>query len=203
MQRRKIGGTGSPGVSPAAVPKKKVANPRGKNRRTNNNDNDAAGFEIPQGFNDVAAATAESSSSMPNGNRGSPRRRISEDRESNSAGWMVKFGILVVLVVAASYFVVSKHEELQFKKIREEIVHDQVEPLSREWEEKYADLEEENQRLKKYSTLQGDMDKLLLEKKEFTELRKTMEGKIHSLEQYKRKMQQNIQLLSSTMLLEK
>ena len=81
MQRRKIGGTGSPGVSPAAVPKKKVANPLGKNRRTNNNENDAAGFEIPQGFNDVAAATAESSSSMPNGTRGSPRRRIG-DRKS-------------------------------------------------------------------------------------------------------------------------
>ena len=201
MQRRKLGGTGSPAVSPGGVPKKKVSLKSGKNR-SKSEKGDTASSEIPQGFTDVAAA-AVGASTISNGKKGRKRRQRAEVQESNGASWTVQFGFLVILVVAASYYVVSQHEAMQFKKIREEIVHDQVEPLSREWEEKYADLVEENERLKKASTNQQDIDKLVEEKKQFGELREAMEGKIQTLEHYKRKMQRSIQLLSHNILLEK
>ena len=49
------------------------------------------------------------------------------------------------MVFVASYFLVAHHEEIQR---RQDTIQEELKLLLREWEEKWARLEEENERLK-------------------------------------------------------
>jgi transcription initiation factor IIF auxiliary subunit len=113
--------------------------------------------------------------------------------------------MLVVLV--ASYFLVSHHEKAQIEHVRQGILHDKVEPLSREWEEKYAKLEEENKKLKTEAADKANFldTKEELEKKlrDGEKLRETQEDDIKHLTQYKQEMKKDIQFMSKTALLKK
>jgi transcription initiation factor IIF auxiliary subunit len=113
----------------------------------------------------------------------------------------------MLVVLAASYFLVSHHEKIQIEHVRQDIIHDKVEPLSREWEEKYAKLEEENEILKNESADKATFldTKVQLEKqlRDGEKLRETQEDDIKHLTQYKQKMKDDIQLMSKTALLEK
>eukprot|EP00980_Cylindrotheca_fusiformis_P005221 scaffold1119_cov120-Cylindrotheca_fusiformis.AAC.1 len=91
--------------------------------------------------------------------------------------------------------------------LRQNIIHDKVEPLSRDWEEKYAKLEEENEELKKLSVDKAEFSetKRLLEQRfeEAKKIREQQQDDIKHLVQYKEKMKSNIQFMSKMALLEK
>lgn len=136
---------------------------------------------------------------------GRPRRRRRIARAGND--WLLKFGLMTLVVLTASYFLVSKHEKVQMEHLRDDIIHDKVEPLSREWEEKYAKLKEENEELKKgaddnasFLATKEQLEKQLLEGEQQLE---EQENHIRDFVQYKQKMKSNIQLMSKISLLEK
>ena len=130
-----------------------------------------------------------------------------DDAKDTSGWWILKFSILVSIVLIAGYFLVEHHEEMLVKKMRQSIIHDEVEPLSKEWEEKYAKLEEENENLKRSATLNDNLrtesDRIKAEYTQQQEATKKLEKKIDQLEKYKAKMKENIQLMSKTALVEK
>jgi hypothetical protein len=136
------------------------------------------------------------------------KRKMKNDtkRDNNPGGWIVPFLVLFGIVMVGSYYLVSYHEERLVKHLKQdEVTHEKE--LSREFEIKYADLQEENERLKKQI---ADVDNLKRENEELLEdsiharsLRENLEIQIERLSNYKKTMRQNIQLMSKTALLEK
>lgn len=122
-------------------------------------------------------------------------------------GWVVKFTLLAIVVVVSSYFLVAEHEKNQLEHLREDIVHQQVEPLSREWEERYADLEEKNEKLQaqaqEYEDMKKENERLLENDSHARKLRENQENQITYLKKYKNEIQDRISLLSHALLLEK
>ena len=107
--------------------------------RRNDGDETGGGLvDFPQAFPDEA----------PRKVKVEGRQRKRKMRDSSGEGgnnWIASFGLLMAIVLVASYFLVSHHEQVQLDHLRQDIIHEQVEPLSRDWEEKYSALEEENQ----------------------------------------------------------
>ena len=68
-------------------------------------------------------------------------------------------------------------------------------------------MQDENEKLKKaaeqYSTLQADNELLEEQKSQFSKLRTNLENQIKSLKEYKKGMQDSLQLISRNMVLEK
>ena len=158
--------------------------------------------DLPQGFSDDLVSGKGSTVPLTQ----QPRRRRTR-RGDTSSEWIFGFILLTILVLVAGYMLAGHHEELQLKHLREEIVHDQLEPLSKEWEEKYATLQEENlsllQQAKKYGSMKEDLDSLIEEQKKAKSIRKTLDSQISALTKYKERMQTNIKSLSRIHLLEK
>ena len=109
------------------------------------------------------------------------------------------FGVLV-----AGFIIMSKHEETQLDHLRKDMFTEKIEPLSREWEEKYATLEEENEKLHKELTSKDDLEKQVeKERNESLEQSEKLGKKIDQLTWSRQKLRDNIQLMSKTALLEK
>jgi hypothetical protein len=89
-----------------------------------------------------------------------------------------------------------------------QFLHDEYEPLSKEWEEKYAKLEAVNEKLKK-DTSDYDLIKTAKEEQYEKEKRNAEAEiqreteRINKLTALTRKMMGNIELMSKTELLEK
>jgi cytochrome c-type biogenesis protein CcmH/NrfG len=159
---------------------------------------ETGGVDLPQAFPDESPSKVKAEKRLR-------KRKAKESPEGN--GWIISFVLLMTIVLVASYFLVSHHEKVQLEHLRQDIIHDQVEPLSREWEEKYTQLEEENVRLKKaaqaFSLLGNENVKLLEEKGHANKLRENQDVQIERLTKYKKQMQESIQLMSKTASLEK
>jgi hypothetical protein len=153
------------------------------------------GMDLPQGFSDEASSLSKRSSS---------RRR---KQDSGGDGWIFGFVFLLVIVLVASYYLVAHHEKKQLNNLREEIEHDQVEPLSREWEERYTDLLEEKKKLvteaKQYSTLKEDSERIKEQQHQATKLRMNLDKQIEYLAKYRKTIQGSIQDMHKAVLLEK
>jgi len=128
------------------------------------------------------------------------RKRMAKAGE-NDNGWVAIFVSFVIVVSVVSYCLV------QLEHMRKDIIHEQVESLSREWKEKYSLMEEENERLQKKAKeyiaikerdeqLQGETERERVEQQKLNK-------QIDQLTKYKQQMQRNIQLMSKTALLEK
>lgn len=156
---------------------------------------DGGGMDLPQGFADETSLPSKRSSS---------RRR---KQDSGGNGWIFGFVFLLGIVVVASYYLVAHHEEQQLNHLREEIVHDQVDPLSREWEEKYADLLEENQKLvtvsEQFSALKEGNERMQEQQHQATKLRQNLDTRIEYLAKYRTTIQESIQAMHKAVLLEK
>ena len=134
-------------------------------------------------------------------------RRRKRVEEENNGWWIFKFSLLCSIAIVAGYFLVEHHEEKLVAKMRQSVIHDELEPMSKEWEEKYVKLEEENEELKRGAKLNANLnaesDRLKEENIRREKDIKNRNKKIEQLENYKAKMQENIQLMSKTALVEK
>ena len=165
-----------------------------------NDADEAGGVDFPQAFPDEAPRKVKV--------EGRQRKRKLRGGDSEGGGnWIASFGLLMAIVLVASYFLVSHHEQRQLEHLRQDIIHEQVEPLSRDWEEKYSALEEENQRLKReakeIASLKAENTKMKQDSGSVTKRMEDSKKKMEQLTKYKETMQANIQLLSKTLLLEK
>ncbi|KAG7351920.1 cyclophilin type peptidyl-prolyl cis-trans isomerase [Nitzschia inconspicua] len=147
------------------------------------------GADLPQAFADE-----------PSHPKAGIRRARAEQRSranSINTSWMLPFGVLMVLVLIASYVLVSKHEDNLVKHLqRDEKIHQQE--ISREFDVRFSELQAENDKLRQQLHHHQDLQNQLDESRE-NDLKKQIE----QLTAYKKKMQQNIQLMSKTALLEK
>lgn len=138
---------------------------------------------------------------------GRPRRKRRMAGQAVAREWVLGFGLMTLGVLIAGYLLMSRHEKVQMESLRENIIHEKVEPMSREWEEKLANLQEENEELKKEvaESSQFKETKSQLEEQihQVEDIREKQEHDIQHLIDYKRQMQRNIELLSKTELLEK
>lgn len=138
---------------------------------------------------------------------GRPRRRRRTPGQPIAIEWVLAFGLMMVGVLLAGYFLMSRHEKVQMDHLREDIIHEKVDPMSREWEEKLAALEEERDLLKNevIDLAQFKESKTQLEEQihQVEDIREKQQHDIQHLIDYKRQMQRNIELLSKTELLEK
>ena len=157
-------------------------------------------IDLPQAFPDEAPAKLKVEKRQR-------KRKTKRLQEPAGSGWMISFGILVTIVVVSSYYLVKHHEKQMMDHLRSDIFHDQVEPLSKQWEEKYALLEEENEKLKREAKdvtgLQHENEELKKENGQFEKLKEQKDTRIERLVKYKKQMQENLQLMSKTILLEK
>lgn len=162
------------------------------------NDQEIGGADIPQAFPDESPSKVKVEKY---------HRRKRNGKEQQGNGWIITFVLLTTFVLVASYFLVSHHEKLQLEHLRRDIIHDEMEPLSREWEEKYSQLEDENLRLKKeaqeYTRLREENENLMERSSHANKLRGNQNIQIEQLSKYKKKIQENLQLMSKTALLEK
>lgn len=135
-----------------------------------------------------------------------PRRRRRRERPVPKE-WIFSFGLMMVGVLIAGYILMSHHEKKQLNRLQENILHEKLEPMSQEWEGKYAKLEEDNEVLKKKlaDSAQYNESKIQLEEHvhQVESIREKQESDIQHLVEYKRRMQRNLQLLAKTELLEK
>jgi len=166
-------------------------------RRRNEVSEEDHGIDLPQAVPDDGVVPS----------RKRVRKRVSTGSTHVNMGWILSFGALMAVVLIAAYILMEKHEEQQIQHVKELFVHSQMEPLARQWEEKYAALEEENERLKRQ---QQAMEKVKEENEDITAevlgLKKTTDKqslRIDYLKSYQQKIKQRIKNMSKTLLLEK
>ena len=129
------------------------------------------------------------------------KRRAS--RES-SVRFNLVFVVLLLGVLVAGYVVMSQHEEVQLHNLKKEMYANKIEPLSHEWEEKYAALQEENEKLhKELSSNDGLEEEIKKERNESQEKLELEAKKVQQLQLAKQKLKENIKLMSKTALLDK
>eukprot|EP00934_Nitzschia_sp_Nitz4_P001994 Nitzschia sp. Nitz4//scaffold1_size375055//132931//134143//NITZ4_000252-RA/size375055-augustus-gene-0.714-mRNA-1//-1//CDS//3329540973//1994//frame0 len=135
------------------------------------------------------------------------RGKPSSSSSGSSSSWVIPFTLLVIVVVVVSYFLVEKHEEARLEHLRKDIVHDQIEPLSKQWEVKYANLQEENENLR--SQLQ-ELEELRTENRKLhsgqdnTEQElETQQHLVEYFKKYKVEIKRRIKMMSHSLLLEK
>jgi cyclophilin family peptidyl-prolyl cis-trans isomerase len=137
---------------------------------------------------------------------GRQRKRVKVAGPPNN-GWMVGFGVIMTVVLFAAYFLVTRHEQSQLVHLRESIEHDQVEPLSREWKEKYDRLQEQNEQLKQYSseyvTMKAENERLNQNQNHADKLRANQDKQIAFQKMWKVGIKQGIKSMAKTLLLEK
>jgi hypothetical protein len=153
--------------------------------------------DLPQGFADEPAHVV-----------GRRRRQNlqSSGAPSGSAGWVIPFGLLMVGVVVGGYLLTSHHEQAVLDQMRTDLRRKE-EAIEKDFEGKYATLQKENRELQSQieeaHQLKLENDQLREEGGHARRLRENLELRIDRLTKYKKKMQENIQLMSKTALLEK
>lgn len=219
-----------PPPPPPPLPLKIYATSSTTNRRniySQNSDNEVGiGFDIPQAFADDEHISSRRPQIMS-------RRLGSTPNKSRS--WMIPFGLLMVFVLVAGYFLLPQYERKILDKHsieQDRILREQEIDLSIQFDSKIAELKKENAELHKRIVNEKELkilnQQLIDEKKrlEFQikdgkglhkdggihakQLEQRYEKEIEKLNQsnghlttYRKKMQENIQLMSKTDLLER
>ena len=105
--------------------------------------------------------------------------------------------------MGAGFFIMHKHEQMQIQHIEKDV----VEPLTKEWEEKVAQLEEQNKELaqqaKDYFTMKEDYERISEQLRQAGKLRQGYDNEVDYLKKYRKGIQGKIKRLSKTLLLEK
>jgi hypothetical protein len=176
-------------------------------------------MDLPQGFADepahvVARRKRQNSSRNLSYNRGSGNGNSSSkgslgsfsDNDASSWRWTVTFGLLVAGVLVGGYLLTSRHERAALDQMRRDLERDE-EARARDYERRINVLERENKVFRTQITAAGDLkaenERLLEETEHAQALRDDQKSQIDRLTRYKRKMQESIQLMSKTALLEK
>lgn len=139
------------------------------------------------------------------------RHVTTTDREpvhnNGKAAWFITFTLLILVVLGSAYFFASEHEKVQIEHVRQDIFRHKLEPLSRQWEEKYARLQDENERLKSH---EQEFKRMQLEHKQLIESQdqqqKSMLEQNKQIEYYRtyqERIHERIKLVSRALLLEK
>ena len=165
-----------------------------KRRQSAQNDQSSAGgggaMDLPQGFVDEKEDS-----------RHKLRRR--KAAQENDTKWLVPFILFFVGVMGAGFFIMHKHEQMQIQHIEKDV----VEPLTKEWEEKVAQLEEQNKELaqqaKDYFTMKEDYERIGEQLRQAGKLRQGYDNEVDYLKKYRKGIQGKIKRLSKTLLLEK
>jgi DNA repair exonuclease SbcCD ATPase subunit len=167
-------------------------------------------YEEEQGTVDLPQAFADDGPTRKVKVEGRQRKQKPKTMDPSSrgnTGWIVTFSLLMIVVLVASYFLVAEHEKTQIEHAREDIIHEQVEPLSKVWEEKYAKLEEENEQMKshemEYERMKSKTDKLLENESEQQKQIEKQEAQIQYYKKYQQEIKQRIKLMSRAVLVEK
>lgn len=171
-------------------------------RRNEVYEEDQGTIDFPQAFAD------DGPTKLKVEGRQRPRKlKVAETPSKGNANWVITFSFLMIVVLVASYFLVAEHEKTQIEHVRQEVIHDQVEPLSKEWEEKYGKLEEENERMKsremEYEKMKSKTEKLLETESEQQKLMEKQEGQIEYYKKYQIEIKKRIKLMSRALLVEK
>ena len=126
---------------------------------------------------------------------------------STNAGWIISVSALLVLIIVASYFLIAELEKRHVQNVRKVFVHELVEPLAKEWEQKYATLEEENERLRNEErevlVMKEENNQMIEREASLKKATGTQRKHIDYLKGYQRKIQRRIQKMSKKLLLEK
>ena len=105
------------------------------------------------------------------------------------------------------FFFATKHEEAQLENLRKSLMKNQVEPIARNWEEKYANLQEENEQLRKQAKeledLRSKNQRILEKEEELKKLQEDQEKSISYYEKYSKDIHNRIQEMSRSLVLEK
>jgi hypothetical protein len=125
---------------------------------------------------------------------------------SNSIAWVLPFGLLMIGVLVGAYILTSYHEQAVLDQMRKD-VKDEEETLMKDFEEKNGMLQQENKvlqsQIEEAQKLKIEIELLREEGGHARKLRQNLEHQIDYLKKYKTQMQENIQLMSKTALLEK
>jgi cyclophilin family peptidyl-prolyl cis-trans isomerase len=169
-------------------------------RRRNEQCTEDHGLDLSLGIPDEGATRKIIARSMSGGKS---NRHASPG--STSSGWIISVSVLMLLIITASYFLIAEVEKRHVQNVSEVFVHKYVEPLAKEWEEKYATLEEENERLKNQETglqvLKSEGNQMI--EREASQITENQGKRIDYLKEYQRKIQRRIKKMSKTLLLEK
>jgi len=183
------------------------------------------GFDIPFAQDDTAGGSLRGKSK----NRSS--RSSSSNSNSNSRTWIIPFCLLMILVLVAFFVVLPRYEKVIIRKYSSEqdkIAREQELDLSMQYDTKIANLQKENVELTKRK---ADEKALKIKNQQLIDEKKRLEfqikdtknlhkdGGVHTkqlqsqidnltkqnnhLITYKKKMQDNIQLMSRTACIEK
>jgi DNA repair exonuclease SbcCD ATPase subunit len=165
-------------------------------------DTTGGGMDLPQGFVDEPAHYKVFGRA-----RNPQQQQLHHHKKTNhQTSWILPFGILMVIVLIAGYSLMAYHEQALMDHLKQDVKLEE-EALSREFEEKYANLQDENQRLqsqiKEAIELKRQNEELVEESNHNRSLRQNYQKQIRQLTEYKQKIQENIQLMSKAILLEK
>jgi ribosomal protein L29 len=132
----------------------------------------------------------------------STKRNISTAYEARiattSLAWILVFGALVLACVVGHHYLLE-WEHAEEKLIAERIQREEMDPMTKEWEEKLLELQQENVNLRQQHATTEEEPKQEHNMKET----KQMISKIHQLQEYKEHMHQAIQVMSKRYVLEK
>lgn len=163
-------------------------------------------IDFPQGFADDGGPRKVKVEEGPQ-RAGKRKLRPADTDIKGNSSWVIKFAILMVVVLIAAYYLVAEHEKSQLEHAREDFVNEQVEPLSKKWEFKYAKLEGENEKLatheREYLQLKEEHDVLLARESKREERIESLNEKVEYYKGYQVNIQQRIQLMSHALVLEK
>ena len=176
---------------------------RGRNDGYYNVQQEQGSIDLPQAFPDDGPPRKVKVESRHH--RYNRRHRPSEDNGKST--WILTFALLTLVVFVSAYFLASEHEKVQIEHVRQDILQLQLEPLSREWEEKYARLQDENERLKSH---EQEFKRIELENRQLVESqdqerksRREQNKKMEYYRTYQENIHERIQRVSRTLVLEK
>ena len=172
-------------------------------RRNDGHSQDQGSIDLPQGFPDDGPPQKLKVDHPRHQHRTTDRLSA----EPGKSTWILTFTLLTLVVVVSAYLLASEHEKIQIEHARQKILKQQLEPLAREWEEKYARLQDENERLKSH---EQQFKRMELENKQLMESqgqeKKSKQQQNKQLEYYRNyqeKIHERIQLVSRALSLEK
>lgn len=161
--------------------------------------------EIP-GHVPVSAPTGTSNGNSPLGRR-VRRNGKQKDVGGTDGNFITKFILLLIPIVVGGFVLASYHERKQLEKLQDTIVSEQIEPLARQWEDKYSSLEEENGRLlkktKEYGTIMQEKEQLVQQTTKIQNQLNQNQKRLDYLTKYKTTIQKKIQSDSKARILEK
>jgi hypothetical protein len=122
---------------------------------------------------------------------------------TTSLTWILVFGTLVLACVVGHHYLLE-WESAEERFIAERIQREEMDPMTREWEEKLLELQQENVNLRQHAVEQQHTTGTSKEHGSNNNMKETkqMISKIHQLQEYKDQMHQAIQIMSKRYVVE-